>query len=109
MDEDELNRLLGNLHTDKETIKHERPRDRLPSWLKDRIRIVFNNSCFKCDNKGDLVFDHIKPFNVHMVPMKNKNVCLLCRKCNLLKAELEPEDYFTTEELIMLIDLNDKL
>lgn len=58
----------------------------------------FNNKCFKCGNTKSLTFDHHIPFVDGGRYIKG-NVVVLCIRCNLLKGDKKPNQFYNAHEL----------
>lgn len=67
----------------------------------------FNHQCFKCQKEVKTECDHFfipKSYGGNLMVRHKEgfwvcNTVLLCRKCNRLKADKLPKDFFSTEEL----------
>lgn len=68
------------------------------------IKTKFNFQCFKCKSKDDLTLDHHIPLTSGG-KLTIDNVVLLCRKCNGLKADQLPEQFYSLEECYKLKEL----
>lgn len=82
----------------------------LERHYKAKFFDVFGNRCFKCGavelppQRGKmpvLCVDHHVPMALggHLEP---GNLVVLCRRCNELKLDRLPEDFYTSEELLRL-------
>lgn len=95
-------------------------RFRLPiieDFYKDKFFALFNHRCFKCGVKEKphpevgkppiLCIDHHIPMILggHLVP---GNLVSLCRKCNNIKKDKSPEEFYTPEELNKLNSILEK-
>lgn len=65
---------------------------------------VFSNQCFKCKTIKDLTLDHHIPLNAGGL-LELGNCSILCRKCNGQKADLLPNEFYSSEELEVLAGL----
>ncbi|WP_373506493.1 HNH endonuclease [Thiocapsa sp.] len=65
---------------------------------KEKFFALFDGKCFKCASTRELVMDHHVPMikGGHLVP---GNLVSLCSICNNSKLDLDPEDFYTPEEL----------
>ncbi|MFB1486962.1 MULTISPECIES: HNH endonuclease [unclassified Thiocapsa] len=74
---------------------------------KEKFFALFDGQCFKCASRYALVIDHHVPMikGGHFVP---GNLVALCRICNNNKLDLDPENFYTQEELERLKPLLDQ-
>lgn len=63
-----------------------------------RIKTQFAFKCFKCKVSDQPTLDHHIPL-ASGGKLSHGNVVLLCRKCNGLKADLPPEQFYSEQEL----------
>jgi hypothetical protein len=72
--------------------------------FKDKFFNHFNNECFKCKSKDNLVIDHNIPSALggHYV---EGNLVSLCRKCNSRKWNNHPEYFYSEKETLSLQNL----
>lgn len=68
------------------------------------IKTKFGFQCFKCKTKTDLTLDHHLPLALGG-KLCVQNCVLLCRRCNGLKADLDPQSWYSETELAALLDL----
>jgi 5-methylcytosine-specific restriction endonuclease McrA len=66
-----------------------------------RVRKQFGRKCFKCGKARKLHMDHHRPLSAGYA-LAYGNAVVLCRKCNLSKGWLMPEDFYTPAELARL-------
>jgi 5-methylcytosine-specific restriction endonuclease McrA len=91
-------------------LKRHRRRQKEPSDVKLSVADVqaviakFDGRCFKCGSPDDSTLDHHIPVT-HGGKLEFSNTVILCRKCNGLKADLSPEDFYSAEELTRLHQL----
>lgn len=67
----------------------------------DEIQIVitrFDGKCFKCKSPDDSTLDHHVPL-AKGGKLELSNVVILCRKCNGLKADLDPSEFYEPSQL----------
>ena len=93
-----VRRQKKHLVGDKEHVSKE---------LESKVKIKFNNKCFKCGDTGtksELELDHFYPLSKGH-KLTEENCVLLCKSCNSSKHNKLPEKFFSEEELIMLKSL----
>lgn len=65
------------------------------------IKAKFNFRCFKCTTMKDLTLDHHIPL-AKGGKLEATNIVVLCRKCNGIKADQDPGEFYSREELASL-------
>lgn len=75
-------------------------------WNHFRNRLIahFNSRCFACDAPGGLQLDHHVPLS-RGGRREPGNIVVLCGRCNVLKWDYRPEDFYSTDELDRLAPL----
>ena len=64
-------------------------------------RTLFNNECFNCGCKENLVIDHHKPLSKGF-PLTRDNAVVLCKSCNSSKGTKSPEEFYLFPNLNLL-------
>lgn len=68
--------------------------------LREEIRELYGNRCFRCGSTKDITIDHIVPKSAdgRGVPT---NLQLLCKRCNAEKADQPPEKLILALDFLM--------
>jgi len=67
----------------------------------------FNNKCFRCGSDIKLNIDHHYPLSKGN-PLTRNNAVLLCRKCNNLKYNKDPEEFYSFLQILELTIIYNK-
>lgn len=78
-----LSKYQNIKHSQTIDIKHTRL---IPSEVKKEVWKRDKGECVKCGSKKNLHFDHDLPFSKGGTSLTEKNIKLLCAKCNLKKS-----------------------
>ena len=78
-----LSKYQNIKHSQTIDIKHTRL---IPSEVKKEVWKRDKGECVKCGSKKNLHFDHDLPFSKGGTSLNEKNIKLLCAKCNLKKS-----------------------
>lgn len=68
---------------------------------RDRLLGLFNHRCYKCRQPGPLDLDHHVPM-VLGGQLVAGNIVALCKRCNNVKHDRAPEEFYTADELATL-------
>jgi hypothetical protein len=70
----------------------------IENLYKKKFFESFDNQCYKCKSKSDLIIDHHIPIYLGG-KYENGNLVALCRKCNNKKRETHPNEFYDTFEI----------
>lgn len=69
----------------------------------DFILSKFNHQCFKCSTTNNLSIDHHNPLILGF-KLQESNAVVLCTKCNSSKGVRIPIQFYTKEEILILLE-----
>lgn len=64
----------------------------------------FSHKCFACETPRDLTLDHHIPIACGG-SLNLTNTVILCRRCNGLKSDKTPEEFYSSEQMLALSNL----
>ena len=75
--------------------------------FRNKLIDLFGGRCFACDNPSDLIMDHHVPLSKGG-RKEPGNIVMLCFRCNAQKWNFLPEEYYSSDELLLLKSLLEK-
>jgi len=99
-------REWSSRNRDKMNRYKRKRRDGVGLSEQDEVTVLerFGSKCFKCGSVDDLQFDHHIPL-VKGGALTLDNTVILCKICNGRKTCLDPERFYSTEELERLEEM----
>jgi len=79
----------------------------IPGKVKEKVWSKYDGKCVYCGSRKDLEFDHIIPYSKGG-SNSEKNIQLVCQRCNLIKRDLINDDIVDLRRFKSLDRFKDK-